>query len=205
MNRSITSPYILVLSVAYLFGCATTHPPVMERYGLIVAKNGHWGSVIIAGDGYAYLAKHVVADSDSTLAPFYVIFRGAVDSMSIVLASQGDVVLIRTFHGRPLEPVSYAKANFLQEVVWVQPQFGASAPPHLYFIVGKTARRDSSFWYLDRAVYAGASGSGVWDGNGALLGMLHGISFYDYGAVYGSFIPIPQRLIDRTRPIGRSL
>ena len=200
MNRIRHPRYFLAVMVALLIGCATTRPPVMERYGLVVAENGHWGSVIIAGNGFAYLAKHVIEKDSVTLNPFYIFFRGTVDSTSTVIASEGDMVLIRTFHGRPLEPVSYAHANYLQEVVWVQPQFGLAAPPHLYLIVGKTARRDSLSWYLDRAVYPGASGSGVWDGDGELVGMLQGISFYDFGAVYGSFLPIPPKLIERTRP-----
>ena len=183
----------LILAVV-LIGCGTSRHASMQRFGIVMSEEGHFGSFIVAGEGYAYVAKHVVALSDSTIGKFYLFHGGAIDSTSYVVASEGDVVLVRTSLGQPMEPVGYASGSYAEQVVWVQPHFSYERAPHLYVIVGRIARFEGDAIYVDRAVVQGVSGSGVWNMDGKLLGMMYMITAYEFGAVYGIFTPIPDRL-----------
>ncbi len=195
---------LLVMVAFLIFGCATTRHSSMQRFGIVMSEAGHFGSFVVAGQGYAYVAKHVILD-DSAIGRFFLFHGGSVDSTSYVVASEGDVVLVRTFLGRTMEPVEYSEGSYAEQVVWVQPHFSYERKPHLYVIVGRIARFEENEVYVDRAVVQGVSGSGVWNMNGELLGMMHMITAYEFGAVYGIFVPIPPRLIEKTIPYRKTL
>lgn len=190
---------ILLLMVACL-GCATTRHSSLERYAIIGSRNGQWGSGIVMGQGYVIAAKHVLSQEDS-IAPFYIFFKGAVDSSGVVIDTVGDMVLIRSSQGKPLDLVIVGEASYLETLIWVQPHFRSEGPPMMFVITGKTARYDKGSWYVDHAVVPGVSGTGVWDSDGELVGMMHMFWASEYGVVYGVFVPIPDRILDHMRPI----
>lgn len=196
----------IFLFIVLLIGCGEKRHASLERFGIVVSESGNFGSFIVVGQGFAYLTKHAILRKDSSLGGFSLFFRGEVDSSAYVIATEGDVVLVRTHLGRDLEAVQYATCSYAEQVVWIQPHFSYQNKPHLYVIVGRVSRFEGEDIYLDRSVTQGISGSGVWNANGELVGMMYMIALYGMGANYGICTPIPTRLRElvATRTQGRS-
>lgn len=205
--RSTARLIILGITVAFLYGCSTTRHSSMERYGVVMSRAGPWGSFVVAGNGYAYLARHVVLKDSVTVGEFTLFFNEGVDSLATVVSSEGDVLLVRTRLGRSLPLIKYAGVSYAEEVVFIQPHFSRKHVPHFYVLVSKTARyeKEARQWYVDHAVYPGISGSGVWSKGEELVGMMHMIVGYEGGAIYGIFTPIPNRLVQLIVPLPKPM
>lgn len=190
--------FILTVSVACLGGCATPRPLVMaERYAIVVSTSGLFGSGIILGDGYAIVSRHVIS-KDSAFVKFFIFSTNEVDSTATVILTNEDVVLIRTRIGQKLEKVRINDPKPMERIYWIQPHFSLNnEPPIVFTMSGIVSSRLKGHWTVDRPVYPGVSGSGVWNENSELIGMIFFMIYFDGGGHYGIFEAIPSNIRQR--------
>ncbi len=81
--------------------------------------------------------------------------------------------------------VRLARDPVLERVYWIQPAFYSDG--NLFFLVsGRISGLNQGNVFLDKPVFDGASGTGIFDGNGYLVGMAQSTFIYGKNLLFGS-------------------
>ena len=135
---------------------------VGNRYGFVACGNG-FGSAVNVGGGRFLTAAHVINPG------FGVASRYGMDSVPMVVVIDGDMALIQT-RILPQEPVEFDSVELGQTLYFVQVVMDSSI--ELYYHEAKVMRITTDGFYVDKAVFPGCSGTGVWTREGKLVGIL---------------------------------
>jgi hypothetical protein len=78
-----------------------------------------------------------------------------------------------------------------EQTAWIQPMFYAKGVVNIFFHIERISRIDSLRIFIDRPVFPGTSGSGLFDTNGNLIGIIDQFYFpYHDQVTYGSALKI---------------
>ena len=157
----------------FLISCA---PPttLYQRYATVrVPDNSSTGSAVSIGKGLFFTATHVI-DSDS----FVVFNQRGKDLKPIRLFVAGDVILFKADLDTLLPMVKFAEPNIGEPVYVLQPVINDTTITVLLF-KGNVAYVSNVHVLIDRPIFPGISGSGLFNEKGELIGIasqLYGIS-----------------------------
>jgi len=180
---------LIVLFVLYA-GCAniSQYSFVYERYAVVIDGNGASSGVRV-GKCRVITAEHCVRPDSLTLV------STPQSKYSAMATIQGEIAILFGDY-LFMDSVSVADAVLGEEVFWLQPRFEPNGGVFLTF--GRVAAIEDSSFYVDRPIMFGASGSGVWNKNGKLVGILqaivtlHGLPMYGRATkliVYDGSVP----------------
>lgn len=170
----------LLLIALILFGCASTIP--RDRHAFIVYDNG-WGSAVAIGKGLFLAAEHTIKHGG------VVAYKGKQDSSFIVLVADGDVVLLRSHLGRGLPKLDFRNPVLGEPIYWSQTfvvyDDGTARGVQTLLLQSIVSLKEDDNFTLGQALWPGASGAGVYNSFGDLVGIVSEIvAFYtESGAI----------------------
>ena len=189
---------IFLAVVLFLSGCASSfflgknHEPLPEKfYATITTKDGY-GSSINLGEGYFLSCSHVIRNDagkfDEKICLMEVFKTGhKIDSSATIVSADtlNDLVLLKSSKLIDKTNIRFAHDPVLEKVYWVQPAFYSDG--NLFFLVsGRISGFNSRNVFLDKPVFDGASGTGIFDRNGNLVGMAQSTFIYSKNLLFGS-------------------
>lgn len=161
-----------MLSVIALACQAPEQKDVVERSALITTRSG-MGSAVSLGRGYYLTAKHVVFD-DATgkPKPFVLVTGSFKDSAARVLDTLGDIALVRITRDTLTPLVFLGNVRLGEEIEFVQPFSDEEDTSTKTFLwSGRVSRIEKITFSVDRPIFPGASGGGVFNAMNELIGI----------------------------------
>ncbi|MCL5114665.1 MAG: serine protease [Patescibacteria group bacterium] len=189
---------IFLAAALFLSGCASSffsgknHEPLPEKfYATITTKDGY-GSSINLGEGYFLSCSHVIRNNagkfDKKICLKEEFKTGPeIDSSATIVAADtiNDLVLLRSSKLIDKINVKFVHDPVLERVYWVQPAFYSDGD--LFFLVsGRISGFNLGNVFLDKPVFDGASGTGIFDEDGNLVGMAQSTFIYSKNLLFGS-------------------
>ncbi len=182
----------------FLSGCALSffsvkdHRPSWEKFYATVVTSDGSGSSINLGEGYFLSCSHVVRnnagkfDKKICLKEEFIPGSKADSSATIVAADTiNDLVLLKSSRLIDKMDIKFIHDPVLKRVYWIQPAFYSDG--NIFFLVsGRISGSNSGNIFLDKPVFDGASGTGIFDGNGYLIGMAQSTFIYGKNLLFGS-------------------
>lgn len=161
---------LMVLGGCYL---PSTRPYeiVSSRYGLILAGE-RWGSTVNIGNSYCLTANHVVSETNEALY--------ADHDVALVLCQKPMDTLITNYI-----------VSLGQTVYWMQPAW-AESTINIYSLSGNIILVNDSEFVIDKPVFPGASGSGVFNERGELVGVIVQLKSFHEQITYGVAVRVSQ-------------
>jgi len=161
---------------------------IFNNYAHVFVNEEHSGSAVYIGDGKFLTATHVITDSSN----IDLIFDYSVIEARVV-TSEGDVMILQTEVSRQTN-VIFAEPVIGESVFWIQP-VQLDRRPERFLMSGMVSQVWRYRFFIDKPIFPGASGSGVFNEQGELLGIATGhIRFNDSVPFMGSVTRIPRRL-----------
>lgn len=148
-----------------------------NRYVLIFAGES-FGSGIIVDSGYVIVAKHVVENVDT----IFVIGENNKET-GVIIDSVDDQLLLKVNNFNYVKVITNT-VQLGQTVWWIQPLFQGKNL-NLYFNSGKVNRIKDNSFFIDAPIMPGASGSGVYNENGDLVGVIVSLTYFNNQILYG--------------------
>ena len=171
--------------VLFLFLISCAPPPVtlFERYATVKTANST-GSAISVGHGVFITATHVIT-SDS----FIVFNQRGVDKEPLRFLQFGDITIFKSDLDTNVAMVAIAEPKLGEKVYVLQPVFTDAGVERLLF-QGNVAYISKLYAMIDRPIFQGISGSGVYNMNGELIGMASQLYGIQGQVAFGIFLKV---------------
>jgi len=166
--------WLFVLLVVGCYSSYVTYEKAYKRY-VIVLADSILSSGVRVGGGIILAASHAV--HPDSFAQATTIDRTIYAEPRI----EGEIAILRGDRLN-LDTILVSDVFLGNEVHWIQPRFEPGGGVFLTF--GRVAIVSDSSFCIDRPIMFGASGSGVWNQEGELVGILqsfieiHGLPMY---------------------------
>lgn len=169
--------FFLVLMVS----CLTLNQfsDVIKKQGIIETKTG-WGSIVYLNNHYLVTASHLYEGDEKAK----VFFEGKLDSNLKFIYKKDDITLLKTNIVFTDKPTIISAISVNDDVYWVQTIPTTSGFEKLWF-QGNVATVNDSVVIVDRAFFAGASGSGLYDVSGNLVAIISRYQTFSNGLSIG--------------------
>lgn len=196
---------LVAIAFSLFLGCAATtnfQKNAERRFAGIVADDGI-GSATWLGNGYFLTARHVLTSKNGEYVRFKVYFERSIDSLATIIIENGELVIFQTsIASKTSSPKFFTKkVKIGEELHWIQQFFGYGTMDY-YFQYGRVARIEKDSIYVDKDVYSGGSGAGVYNSRGEFVGIVYGHQVYELGVsndektFFGLIISVPRPIID---------
>lgn len=184
-----------------LVGCAHQEPFISDRH-VVVQTTAGLGSAVCLGRGLIITTRHVLFDGDGERLRARLCLNGVCDSNFAIVSIGEDIVLVRSrIIGNFIHLPRLGTLRVGMDVNWVQafysPGPGGVLMVQKLIMRGMVAQKGDNYMLLDRPLWPGSSGSGVYDLMGRLVGIVHGYVIFVtpvYKALFGRFSPIPREV-----------
>ena len=150
----------------------------MKKQGIVETTNS-FGSAVYLDNQYVVTASHLLEDNKLKLS-----FEDGVDSINFIVFQHNDITLIKTHINFTCPPTIVATVKVNDEVYWLQTLFFKKEIVRLWF-KGNVAYVDDSTIVVDRPFYPGGSGSGLFNYNMELVGIVSRYQQYENGLSLG--------------------
>lgn len=151
---------------------------ILHKQGIIDTQKS-WGGCVYLNNQFILTASHVL-DSEK----FTVHFKEEADSNVNIVYQHNDITLLKTHLNISDPPLIQGKVDVNEEVYWVQTIINQNGIVQIW-LKGNVAFVDDSTIVVDRQFYPGASGSGLYDSFGQLVGICSRYMVYDNGLSLG--------------------
>jgi len=184
-------------------GCASFPPErALNHYATLQNNLGGLSSAVCVGNGLVLASEHALFDIEGKYLGGILIFKDRIDSNIKVIYSDQEVSLLYSQITHTVPSLSLDSLTIGREVFWIHPFYTQSLTSeyraYLLFMRGVVASRLSENEYLiDREVWPGSSGSGVYDSSGDLVGIIYGyLGFRSPKSIiyFGLINPLPNRI-----------
>lgn len=188
----------LLIAAFLVVGCAAVNTSnILSHHAVLKINQGGYGSATCVGRGLVLTSTHVLFDENGQYKGGVLFFGEKSDSNFSVILSREEVTLLRSRVAFSIFSVKIDFPEVGRDVFWVQP-FGFQDGMYFVLIKGIVSGFVPPFNYLlDRSIWQGASGSGVYGLDGKLKGIIFGrltfkkhFEFVSFGMVN----PIPREI-----------
>ncbi|MFA6407585.1 MAG: hypothetical protein WCV80_02665 [Candidatus Paceibacterota bacterium] len=209
-RRFLLTCLFLFFLVFFIFeGCATTEVSiknektmgelaelVQNRFAVVRAYNDSEiisSSAVSMGNGFFLTTYHSLIHKENNMVlPFYVRRGILCDTIPYFISRENDMALFWSSIGITDSILTPRfNVNIGEQVSWVQPIFHSNENLEIFFHVERISKTDSLRVFVDRPVFPGTSGSGLFDMNGNIIGIIDKLYYPHRDQVtYGSAIKI---------------
>ncbi|MCL4400143.1 serine protease [Patescibacteria group bacterium] len=189
-----------ILFSAFLLGCSSSffssenHKPLPETfYATVITRDGA-GSSINLGGGYFLSCSHVIRDSLGRFdKKIYLTeeFENASKTDSSVkiidVDTINDLALLKSSELTNKTDIKFIKDPIFERVYWIQPAFYSDE--YLFFLIsGRVSGYNKKNVFLDKPIFDGASGTGIFDEKGYLVGIAQSTFIYEKNLLFGCLV-----------------
>jgi len=173
---------LLLLLLLFNFSCSYNTVTDIDNIGkhyVCVFTDSNFGSGIVIDTGYVIISKHVVGNSSIVL----IVNELSVDT-AYIIGYLDDQVLARVKSIKSSLILIGDSIHVGQTVWWIQPIFDGKSL-NLYMNSGRINGILANSFFVDKPILPGASGSGVFNSNGELVGIIEASIYYGNQILYG--------------------
>jgi S1-C subfamily serine protease len=162
---------VMPLAVMMISCPSPLQTSLLFRHAIVMTPDG-FGSGVYIGNGYFITARHVVLLGDS-ISPSIGILSPVGETESVkVIWTEGDLALLSTNITHELPQIKLSAPDITEDVYLIQPFFQSDGRFSLFVVRGIVSRINRETFNIDHPVVLGVSGSGVYNKNGQLLGIV---------------------------------
>jgi len=187
--RFFVKAFLFIVIIPFLSSCFYRNGidtrEMISRYVIVWTDDG-FGSGVQIGNKYVITAQHVVINCSH----WAIINDELIDSVVSVVDSVEDQALLKGTYCKSKSPIVVNQHVYLGEIIyWIQPLtfYDSLNVPHLhlYHNTGYINRIYTNHFSINQAILPGASGSGVFNTDGELIGIIEKSVGIDNQIVYG--------------------
>mgnify|MGYP001557891946 CR=1 FL=1 len=168
-----------------IVSCSPPPVTIFQRYATVrMPNNLSSGSAVSLGKGYFFTARHVIT-SDS----FTVFNARGKDKKPLRIFEFDDVVFFKADIDTNFPEVQIAEPKIGEGVYIIQPIFSDSGV-NIFLFQGNIAHVSDFHGTIDRPIFSGISGSGVFNKKGELIGVASQLYGIQGQVAFGIFVKV---------------